>query len=255
MVTGSDIQSREVGAEFQNDATSIGAMHGSARGKRNITQRIAAFERLEDLGGERLLDIGCGTGEYTVSLAELYDEVNGIEIERLRLEAFERNKPDNVALHLMSANSLNFEDDTFDTVVMIEVLEHLASPATALAEIARVLKPEGRFLLTTPSRRWPLEQHGVLFRGKRYPSYYAPGLVWAKPLHKKMSDAAVFGPSDLRHLADRTGMIVEGITFMMPPLDSLPSGHSAHSATEKIEERVSSFFGQTIVASMRPALL
>ena len=56
MVTGSDIQSREVGAEFQNDATSIGAMHGSARGKRNITQRIAAFERLEDLGGERLLD-------------------------------------------------------------------------------------------------------------------------------------------------------------------------------------------------------
>lgn len=252
VVTGSDIQSREVEEAFEQDATSIGAMHGSARGKRNVSLRIAAFERLEDLRGERLLDIGCGTGEYTTTLAEHYTEVDGIEIERLRLEAFERNKPDNVALHLMSANDMNFEDDTFDTVVMIEVLEHLSDPVTALTEIARVLKPEGRLLLTTPSRRWPLEQHGVLFRGKRYPSYYAPGLVWAKPLHKKMSDAAAFEPSDLRGLAEQSGLKVEGITFMMPPLDSLPAGHKAHTATDLIGERVSNFFGQTIVASLSP---
>ena len=254
MVIGSDIQSGEVDEALQEDAKSIGAMHGSARGKRNVTQRMAAFDRLVQLGGERLLDIGCGTGEYTTTLAELYTEVDGIEIERLRLEAFERNKPDNVAVHLMSANDMNFEDDTFDTVVMIEVLEHLADTVTALAEIRRVLKPTGRLLLTTPSRRWPLEQHGVLFRGKRYPSYYAPGLVWAKPLHKKMSDADAFEPSDLRRLADQTGLEVDGITFMMPPLDSLPYGHIAHTATERIEERVSDFFGQTIVASLRPKL-
>ena len=48
------------------------------------------------------------------------------------------------------AASLPFQDDSIDTVLLLEVLEHIAEPRKALKEIARVLKPGGRVLLTMP---------------------------------------------------------------------------------------------------------
>lgn len=245
-----EIETRDVLVEFEQDAHSIGALHGSARGDRNVTQRITAMERLAPVSGTRLLDIGCGTGEYTSFMANSFDQVDGIEIERERLELFRESAPENTSLHYMSANDLEFEDDTFDTITMIEVLEHLTNIPGALSEVARVLKPGGSFLLTTPSRRWPLEQHGVLFRGKRYPSITAPGLVWIKPLHRRMSDAGAFEPSDLRHLGEPAGLQLESHTFMMPPLDSLEEGHRAHGVADALEGYLGNHFGQTIVAKM-----
>ncbi len=239
--------------DFAQDANSIGGLHGSAKGNRNVEKRLAAMARVADLGGERLLDIGCGTGEYTRALATMYDRVDGIEIEQTRLELFQEDTPDNVELQLMSANEMSYDDDTFDTVVMIEVLEHLSDVPSALREVARVLKPHGRLVLTTPSRRWPLEQHGVLFRGKRYKSIFAPGLVWVKPLHRRLSDADAFEPSDLRRLADQSGLVLEGHTFMMPPLDSLAEGHRVHQVTDQAENYIKDVFGQTIVASLKLA--
>ncbi len=243
--------SLDVAEDFAGDAQSIGALHGSARGNRNVSQRLAAMERLVPLRGQHLLDVGCGTGEYTTALAENFETVDGIEIERNRLEVFKENAPEHVNLHMMSANKLDFEDDTFDTIVMIEVLEHLTDIEGALSELSRVLTPRGRIVLTTPSRRWPFEQHGVLYNDKRYPSYYAPGLVWIKSLHEKFSDAAAFEPKDIENLAASAGLELENHTFMMPPLDSFDEGHVVHKATEAIEGVAQHFFGQTIVASLR----
>lgn len=254
-MAGSDITTdgRDVVEDFVADATSIGALHGSVRGNRNVTQRIAAMDALGNVHGERLLDIGCGTGEYTTALAERFARVDGIEIERKRLEVFEQNKPDNVSLQLMSASQLDFDDDTFDVVVMIEVLEHLADVPGALKEIQRVLKPGGSFYLTTPSRRWPLEQHGVLVKGKRYKSIFMPGLVWIKPLHERFSDAAAFEPKEVAALADAADMSLVGHRFMMPPLDSLPEGHRVHQLTERLADAgANQVFGQTLVARLDP---
>ncbi len=171
----------QVADEFSSDAQSIGALHGSARGNRNVERRLAAMERLAPLSGTRLLDAGCGTGEYTTVMAPAFESVDGIEIEQRRLEMFKETAPEGITLQMMSVNQLDFEDDTFDRIVLIEVLEHLTDIAGAMKEIARVLTPEGRVLLTTPSRRWPLEQHGVLIGGSRRPSYGAPGREWITP--------------------------------------------------------------------------
>ncbi len=243
---------RRVATEFEADAASIGALEGSARGARNVRRRIEAMERLGPVGvaDGRLLDVGCANGAYTRALADRFAAVDAIDIELDRLDAFAVDKPDHVAVHLMSANEMTFDDDTFDQVTLIEVLEHVADPAAALAEIARVLVPEGSLFLTTPSRLWPFEQHGVKLGGRRFPGVALPGLVWCKPLHRRLSPSDAFTRSDLGALAEDAGLKLAGVTWMMPPLDSLPEGHVAHRVTERAERSPLSALGQTIVARL-----
>ena len=235
---------------FEDDARSIGEMHGSARGNRNILGRIRAMQRLGNLTGGRLLDVGCGTGEYTTAMAPGFTSVDAIDIEPERLEYFKNDHPENVTVQSMSVNELDFPDETFDLVTMVEVLEHLADPTQALSEIRRVLRVGGGLLLTTPNRAWPIEQHGVLVGEKRYPGPYAPGLVWVKPLHRRFSDADAFSSKDLKRLARAGGMEVAGVTYMMPPLDSLGESSKVHDVLDLAETSVLAPLGQTIVGHM-----
>jgi len=241
---------RVVDDEFARDARSIGALHGSARGNRNIAGRLRAMRRLADLTGEALLDVGCGTGEYTMALAPGFDRVEAIDIEPERLELFGRTAPDGVTVSSMSVNELSFDDEAFDVVTMIEVLEHLSDPSGALREIRRVLRPDGKLLVTTPSRYWPLEQHGVLLGSRRAKSVYFPGIVWLKPLHIRLSDAAAFTRKDLGRMADAGGLRLRAVTYMMPPLDSLGSGHWVHRRLDRLERGPLAPLGQTIVACL-----
>jgi len=57
------------------------------------------------------------------------------------------------------AEKLLFENDQFDYVVMISVLEHVADPRQSLREIYRVLKPGGVCFVDMPNRLWPIEAH------------------------------------------------------------------------------------------------
>lgn len=91
-----------------------------------------------------VLDIGCGDrwvekhlpeGVFYVGLDSI---ATGATLYRSRPEV------------LSDAGALPFHDGTFDVVLLLEVLEHLAQPQVALREIARVLKPDGTLLLTMP---------------------------------------------------------------------------------------------------------
>ena len=51
---------------------------------------------------------------------------------------------------LLDAHAIPFADEYFDIILMTEVLEHLHDPGTALKELARILSPDGRLLITFP---------------------------------------------------------------------------------------------------------
>ncbi len=247
-------EGRRVAAGFESEARSIGALRGSARGARNVRRRLEAMARLGDLGGSRLLDVGCGTGEYTREFAEIYNEVDGIDIELDRLAIFEADHPDNVAVKAMSITDAEYADSSFDAVTMIEVLEHLADIPASMREIARILRPAGALYLTTPNRWWPFEQHGVPIGSKRYGGYLFPGLTWVKPLHRRLSNCGAFTRRDLEQIAADAGLELTGVTYMMPPLDSLEDGHMLHRLTEALERPPFGTCSQTIIARMvKPA--
>lgn len=239
-----------VAAQYEADVKSIGALRGSAKGRRNITKRLEAIGTLGILAGERCLDVGCATGDYTEEIARNFERVDAIDVERNRLDVFRQERRlRNVVVAEMSVYSMDFEDGTFDAVTLIEVLEHLERPADALAQVSRVLRPGGQLFITTPNRLWPFEQHGLKVRGKKRPGYMFPGLVWLSPLHRRVSDATAFRAREIETLGANAGLGGFTFTRIMPPMDvkGSPTLRRVFDWAERTPARV---FGQTVIARM-----
>ncbi|GAB2459541.1 class I SAM-dependent methyltransferase [Jatrophihabitans fulvus] len=123
------------------------------------------FDRLGLVEGDRLLDVGCGAGRHTyqalrlgadvVALDRNTDDLRGIdEMVEAMAEAGEIKRPDGPVTLDADALALPFDDGHFDRVVAAEILEHLPDDETAIAEIARVVRPGGTVAVSVP-RRWP----------------------------------------------------------------------------------------------------
>lgn len=104
--------------------------------------------------GERVLEIGPGTGYYTLDIAEWVGVDGKVEIFDLQQEfldhvggrAAERGLQ-NVVPSQGDATALPYEDGSMDAVVLTAVLGEIPDPVAALREIRRVLKPAGRLVV------------------------------------------------------------------------------------------------------------
>jgi SAM-dependent methyltransferase len=117
------------------------------------------------LATARVLEIGCGVGRYVERLSALARLVVGLEYDRARaVEATGRlARP----LVVNAANEhLPFGDGSFDVVLTNEVIEHVDDDRVSAAEMVRVLSRGGRLVLFCPNRWYPVEQHGVYWRGE-----------------------------------------------------------------------------------------
>ena len=115
--------------------------------------------------GERLLDLGCGSGRhlhgaYYSTKIEAFGVDKSFDEVVKTLDGFQRY-PDlspgaECRFRLAAADCLNlpFRDESFDVVICSEVLEHLPEYNSALAEISRVMRPNGRLAISVP-RFWP----------------------------------------------------------------------------------------------------
>ena len=125
--------------------------------------RQGLFKAMVTLGKElngKLLDIGCGTKPYAPYLHAA--EYVGVEIDT------ERSRKTSKADFFYDGKKLPFESSTFDAVLANEVFEHVFNPTEFLHEINRVLKQDGKFLLTVP---FVWDEHEQPFDYARYTSF------------------------------------------------------------------------------------
>ena len=117
-----------------------------------LRRRRLVREALGAAPGERVLDVGCGPGFY---VAELLSQVGatgsvvGVDAspQTLALARRRTQGQDNVVLHQADVTALPVTDASFDRALSVQVLEYVADPAAALAELHRALRPGGRLVV------------------------------------------------------------------------------------------------------------
>ncbi len=139
------------------------------RGEPSYVWRAGQERRLQmilNAAGRRVeghvLEDGCGVGMYLAHLAPLARQAVGLEIDPARA----REASAGAGPVLCGAGEhLPFSANTFDLVLSHEVIEHVQDDRMSIAEIIRTLRPGGRLVLFCPNRGYPVETHGIYWRG------------------------------------------------------------------------------------------
>jgi ubiquinone/menaquinone biosynthesis C-methylase UbiE len=148
----------------------------SADQSRYYEPQLAASRKL--IEGADLLNVGSWTGNFESLAVVVAGTVTGLDVEPRALEVARKNIPGATFVEA-SVFEMPFQDASFDVVTLFEVIEHLptGTEPEALSEVARVLRPGGHLVLSTPS--WTLRSRlldpAYLLTGHRH--YAASSLI------------------------------------------------------------------------------
>lgn len=185
------------------------------------TEPAARLVRFAEIGpGNRVLDVACGTGVVAVTAARRGAAVTGLDLTPQLLDVA-RDNAQTAAVDIDwregDAESLPFQDDTFDVVVSQFGHMFAPRPDVALGEMLRVLKPGGTIAFST----WPPE----LFIGRMFAltSKYMP------PLPPGVAPPTLWGDPNV--VQERLGTRVRGLRFdrEMMVVPALSAAHQRDS--------------------------
>ena len=143
--------------------------------------------------GARILDVGSGMGYLTYALNKGGYQATGMDVSKVAVDsATERYGP-----HYQEADLAEWSVShagAFDLVLMAEIIEHVPDPVAFLGMAAKLLRPGGRLVITTPNK-----------------SYFPPTVLWeteAPPIHLWW-----FSETSMSLLAGKLGMSIEFVDF------------------------------------------
>jgi 2-polyprenyl-6-hydroxyphenyl methylase / 3-demethylubiquinone-9 3-methyltransferase len=118
--------------------------------------RLGYIDRLAPLAGKKVLDVGCGGGILSESMAAKGAEVTGIDmgeapLQVARLHLLESGldiQYDRIPVERLASE----QPETFDVVTCMEMLEHVPDPASVIEACARLVKPGGHVIFSTINR-------------------------------------------------------------------------------------------------------
>ena len=136
--------------------------------------------------GGRLLDVGCGTGNFLIAATDAGYSVSGIELDPAAASfAAEHCPPGRVFSVPLETFRSQHPNEMFDVVTFFEVLEHQADPAAFLREIRSCLRPRGFIALSVPNRqRWQTSMDALDYPPNHFLRWNPQSLQIAMTAHR-----------------------------------------------------------------------
>src|SRR5205823_12183775 len=133
--------------------------------------RVAEALLPPDPAGLKILEIGGGAAEFSRRLQSrgilvTFADLSPLNVERARSFGMEAHQID------LNCGLPVFQSDTYDGIVMLEIIEHIVAAESLLKEVRRVLKPEGFLILSTPNFAYWLNRIRILFGGLSHDEGY-----------------------------------------------------------------------------------
>lgn len=130
--------------------------------------------------GDKILEIGCGIGTIVHELTAKGADAIGTDISQVAIE-YGLKKYAPIELEVQPAEELKYDDGTFDVVLSFDLFEHIARIDLHVAEVARVLKPEGYYLFQTPNKYTDVVYETLALKSlkwrRAHPSLHTAGQV------------------------------------------------------------------------------
>lgn len=120
----------------------------------NSFEKNKLLPMLGDVTGKKILDVGAGTGRLAIYLSNRGAEVTALDLSE-KMMALIKRKNKKVMTKVGDAESLPFEENSFDIVVAAFLIVHLKDPSRFFDEVYRVLKEDGIFVVTNINQKDP----------------------------------------------------------------------------------------------------
>ena len=205
---------------YDRTADSYDLWYTTSKGR--IVDRIERenlYAYLKPQKGLKLLDVGCGTGQYSLDLARKGLDVVGVDISQAMLgQAREKAKTSGFKVQFIEADAeqLRFEGEIFDLVLSVTAFEFVSNLLAVLHESFRVLKSGGRLVVGMIGRNsswW----HYYVEKARRDPAnvfnsarfYTLNELLSAMPGRQVQGKAALFVPPDFDFEREKEALALE----------------------------------------------
>ena len=137
----------------------------------SIAVRARLYEMLEAQAGERIADVGCGTGKVVADLIEGGVDATGVDVSQQAITRAIARFP-GADFRVASAEALPLRDGELAGYTAVQVYSHLPDPGAALAEARRVLRGDGRLVLVDlENDLWAIDSDDELIVRKMLPAF------------------------------------------------------------------------------------
>lgn len=174
-----------------------------------VVPRILKHVRIGEKA--KVLDLGCGKGLLLKELESYKYEVYGVDVSEEYIQVARKIVPKaKLFIHNIDKGLPMFDNDYFDLVTLLHVIEHVESPYRVLKEVYRVLKPNRYLVLVTPNLNSIVRLALKIFNMEHY--WYG---------FKDPSHIYLFTPRAIKHLVTRVGFCVKSIETPFRPLQRI----------------------------------